>query len=223
LAGTSRQQAKHLISLYSGRSVLPEREIEQKPFVIPGGELQSYHKSYLHNRGFDPEYIEEKYRIKGTGPVGDLKLRLIIPITYEGLEVSYTSRDITDSAPNKYWTCPKNQELIHHKEIFYGLDFIGDTLLIVEGPLDVWRLGDGAIATFGTIYTKDQLLLLIGLQPKQIYIMFDSGKTEAKQALKFKNELESFEIPTRVISLTEGDPGSLSPDKVKKLREEIGL
>jgi hypothetical protein len=43
------------------------------------------------------------------------------------------------------------------KETLYNLDNAKDgTAIVVEGPIDVWRIGDGAVATFGVIYTQKQ-------------------------------------------------------------------
>lgn len=224
LAGTTRPQASHLIELYAGKSRLPELEIEPKPLIIPGGPLQSIHRDYLSKRNFNPDYLADKYQIKGTGPLGDFRFRLVIPITYEKIEVSFHTRDITDKAQLRYKACPKNQELIHHKHIFYGLDFIQDVIVIVEGPLDVWRIGDGAIASFGTTFTQAQIELLVAIKPKRIYTLFDSGKLEAKQSQKLTTKVGSFEgIKVYRIDLKRGDPCDLTHTQVTQLRKEVGI
>lgn len=224
LVGTDRQHARELIDLYAGKSILPEIEKIKKPLIIPGGPIQQIHRNYLIKRHFDPDFITQKYGILGTGPVGKFRFRLIMPITYDKKEVSFHSRDITGIAQPKYKACPKEQELIHHKEIFYGLDFIHDTIIIVEGPLDVWRVGDGALATFGVSFTQKQIELLIALRPKRVFVMYDAEPSTAQeQAQKLSSILSSFGLDTHQITLEQGDPCDLTNDEVKHLRKEIGL
>jgi len=223
LLNITPSEAERLLQVYSGKSTLPEIKIEKKPLVIPGGPLQSYHRDYLEKRRFDPDFVIKKYGIKGTGPTGNFRFRLIFPITYEKIEVSYHSRDITGVAKLKTKACPKDQEIIPHKEIFYGLDFIQDTIVIVEGVFDAWRIGDGALATFGTAYSLAQVELLSSIQPKRVFIMYDAEPLAQAKAKKLSSTLSSLGLETHIITLHHGDPDDLTTDEVKSLREELKL
>jgi hypothetical protein len=101
----------------------------------------------------------------------------------------------------------------------YNLDSVRKTVVIVEGVTDVWRIGDGAVATFGTQYTKAQLALLIGI--KRAFVMFDAEAEEEGSRLAY--DLSAIVPFVDIINLREGDPASLSEEGVKYLRKDIGL
>ena len=114
LAGVSIKKARQIIKRYEGISqadIEPKKEIGTKPFQLPSGttQLKKLHRVYLKERGFDPDDLKEKWGLKGTGPVGfldhyDFKLRLIIPIYWNGKMVSFQSRDVTNKANLNYIT-----------------------------------------------------------------------------------------------------------------------
>ena len=47
---------------------------------LGSGPLQAHHKRYLAGRGYDPDYLEEHYQLRGTGPVGPYAYRVIAPV-----------------------------------------------------------------------------------------------------------------------------------------------
>jgi len=47
-------------------------------------------------------------------------------------------------------------------------------VIIVEGITDVWRLGDGAVATFTKNFTREQILLLKKKNIKEAFVFYDS-------------------------------------------------
>ena len=130
LLNINENAARQLIKQYGGIARRPVEKAKdpQKEFQFPSGcsDLSSSHKQYLSRRGFDPDKLEYEWDLLSTGPISKLegvnyKHRIITPIHWEGQQVSFQSRDVTGKHPKKYLACPKNRELIHHKEILYGI------------------------------------------------------------------------------------------------------
>src|SRR5690606_7407018 len=97
--------------------------------------------------------------------------------------VSFQARDITGRSEAKYLACPRERERIHHKHIVYGrgLPRRSRTLIVVEGPLDVWRLGGRAVATFGIKFTMEQVLTIADLADKFL-VLYDAEPQAQEQA-----------------------------------------
>jgi len=192
-------------------------------FELPVGtkNCDYQHREYLHKRKFDPKEIISKYRLKGTGYIGDYSHRIVIPIYYKDRMVSYQTRDITGLSELRYKACPTYQEIVHHKDILYNLDNCKlDKVLVVEGVFDVFRLGDNTCATFGTGFRESQVLLL-GSRFKTIFILFDNEEAAQDKAEQLAYELSSLGKDTELLSLPYKDPGEIPADKVKEIKDEI--
>ncbi len=115
------------------------------------------------------------------------------------------------------------KEARHHKACLYGLDQVpGETVVIVEGITDVWRLGVGSVATFGIKYTKTQVLLLKRF--KRRAILFDSADSQAQeQAEKLAKELSAFSGETISLIIDAKDPGTMSPKDAQDLMRQLGI
>lgn len=217
------KEIKKIIRELTGVPIIRKRkEIKEKPTTLrlEGEELTDKHRNYLLSRNYDPDFIIEKYKIKGTNHLGDYKFRIIAPIFFEKQLVSYQGRDITDQSKSRYKACPKEKEIIHHKHILYNIDnAISDTLIIVEGIMDVWRLGDGSVATFGTGYSQEQIDLIVKKGYKKVFIIYDPGAQDKANILG-KN-LNLFGIQATIIDLLDCDPGELSENEAKNLLKEI--
>lgn len=231
LLSVSRRRAYSLIKAYGGQSISHEAnkivKVGLKAHNLPPstGELGSLHKRYLKSRGFDPEKIANIWGVMGTGPFSkmdntDYKHRLVIPIFWDGMRVSFQTRDVTRKAGIKYITCPEEREIIHHKNIVYGLqEYLGDTGIVTEGVTDVWRLGTNSCATFGINYTLKQVRVISKIF-KKVFIIFDNDKKARKQAEKLEAELKF--RGTDAINITiEDDPGSLSQEEADNLVKEL--
>lgn len=182
---------------------------------------------YLKRRGFTPpqKYIK-KYRLLATHPIGQYKFRIIIPIYMKHRLVSFTSRDITGKQDPPYLSASDNEGAMNIKNTIYNYDNLkrGANAIVVEGVLDTWKLGDGAISTFGTKFTDRQIVLLKKKEIKTLFIMFDNdkagevgGKSLAKimAPLVKKIEIITFE--------TINDPGELSADEASILKYQINF
>ena len=181
--------------------------------------LSEYHKKYLINRNFDPSEIIDKWHIKGTGPIGEYKFRIIIPILLNEVIVSYQARDTTNKQKLRYKACKIKNEVIHHKHIVYGIDHVKNRkCIITEGITDVWRLGFGAIALFGVNWTTEQLIFL----QKNIdcgIILFDSDATIKGE--KLTHELNILGLNFKQIKLKKGDPAELTKEEAKNIINKL--
>lgn len=215
--------------------IKPEEEDETqiiRPSTIefPAGTmpLQTRHKRYLKSRGFDCEEVEKIWGLKGTLEDSDLPWRVIIPITFQGKMVSYTSRDITDKSKMKAITCENEKEVIHHKDIVFGFDQVNsNTVIVTEGPFDAMKLGPGAVCTFGIKYSEEQIELLGAF--KNIFIVFDSkidkngNETEEQAQFQAERLADSLSIMSNVwiIDDFKTDPADFHKRQVDKLRKRI--
>lgn len=230
LIGVSEPQAKEIMRKYGGTSVKQPKKPEQKnkkPHKFPSdtGPLQPRHKRYLADRRFDPDKLEKKWKLLGTGPVAMLddisyKHRILAPIFWEGERVSFQARDITDRHKVKYMGCPEDREKIKHKHILYGKQSAwSETGICVEGITDVWRLGTKAFATFGIKFTKKQIRQ-IAKNFLRVIIMFDDDPQAQKQAKLLEGELQFRGVETKRIDL-KGDPADLTEKQAKYLVKKI--
>lgn len=218
------KSVKTILEEFGGKGIGPTdvSPTHQAPSVLtlpPGtGHLLCAHIEYLKSRGFNPQVIEKEWGIMGTSHLGSYCHRIIIPIWQGGVLSSYTSRDVTGRSSLRYKTCPKEEEVYPMKKSLYGLDKVmGDSVIVVEGPVDVWRLGAGAVATFGIGWTESQMLVLTKF--KQVSILFDNEPQAQKQAHKLAEELSWLVDEVVVLSGIEGkDPGEMTEQEVKALR-----
>ena len=153
----------------------PKEEVRPQSSVdLPKGSSKNFtgvFTNYLFKRNFQPDTIIKTYDLYA-GAIGtDFAYRIIIPIYQQYELVAYLGRDATEKNTLKYLNCPVELSKIPIKECLYNLDAVRDKAIIVEGVTDVWRLGAGAIATFGVQYTRQQLSLLIGL--KKVFVLYD--------------------------------------------------
>lgn len=222
LTGEDFKTAQNIIRKYSNTIPVPittQQENRKKELMLPvgSGTLFYTHKTYLEKRGFDPDYLEKEWDLKGTGFIGEYKFRIIAPIYVNHKLVSYQGRDITERSPLRYKACKKENEIIHHKHILYGIDKVpGDKVVIVEGITDVWRLGPGAVATFGIKYTTEQLLL-IAKRFTTILILFDNDPNAKKQALNMSIYLSGFNLNIEILEIDKEDPASLTEQESKEI------
>ena len=190
------------------------------PYPLEAQPLLAPHYNYLKLRNFNPEIIVSKYKIKACWNVGDYKWRIIIPIIMQGRLGGFTSRDITDSSPLRYKNQPKGQSPIPQEEWIYNIDTIDRKAILVEGPTDVWRLGEGSISLLGINPTHEQIGRLSELD--QVFILFDSEDKAQKRAEELAGNLASLPGHVEVVTTDkEGDPGDYTEDEAREMRKEL--
>ena len=185
-------------------------------------QLQDIHKKFLESRRFGPDtYI--KYKMMCSGELGDqngkYRYRLIIPSIQNNIVVNFIARDVTGKAQKPYINLSDQESILPVKEYLYNFQTVKDAAVVTEGVTDVWRCGNGFVATLGNIYTPAQVQLLGPVRRK--FIMFDAGKSESILAEKMAYDLSNNSTHTEIIELSEGDPCDLNEEDVKHLRRQI--
>lgn len=203
-----------------------KKQAKGKVIELPGGPLEKVHKKYLFNRGFDPDYLERKYKLQGTGLFGEWSYRIIIPIIYNGKVVSFQGRSLLSKTMCKeqgvlrYKTLDVESSIINPKTILYNLDNCkGEKVIVVEGPFDVMRLGDNVCCTLGTTMESAQRRLLAD-RFKKVLFLFDPEEQAQQRALQQGEALMSLGTDVQIIdSGFTNDPGSFTKDQIKKVKE----
>jgi hypothetical protein len=230
LLKVSKKEAKSIYHKYQvGGPVRPSLQKQSSlekvlPLDFPPGtgSLLPQHRTYLHNRNFNSYKLEKKWKLKGTSylSIGSWKWRIITPIYHQQAFVSYQGRDITNIASIRYKACNKENEIRPFKHCLYGLDKVpGDKIIIVEGITDVWRLGYGAVATFGIGYTWEQFSLMI--QFNKCYILFDPGEDAQVRADELANKLSTFKQEVEILDIEKGDPAELPNKEAQEIMQLV--
>lgn len=220
-------EAKSIIKKYSFQLIeeQPEEETirKQKVEFLKGctKQLPQPHKDYLMKRRFDPEYVQQKYKLWAGWKTGFFAYRIVIPIYKENQLISMTGRTIGDGVTPKYKNLPNDLSITDAKDCCYNIDSVKNKAVLVEGALDVWRIGEGAIGLLGKTITAEQLITIMDKQLQTIYVMFDSDAK--KRARETAGMLSSFVKNVEVIEIKKGDPDKLPSkdvDEIKKLLKE---
>ena len=220
LTGLNFKQIKSLIDQLDG---VIERSVERenvKHLELPNGltPMMNAHKRYLTSRGFQWDEIEQLWQVLGIGvSSGELSWRLFIPITYQGKTVSWTTRAIGDKVEKRYIGAQADQELIPKSNLLYGFDYARNSIVITEGPLDVWKIGPGAVATLGMNFSQAQVTQLLKF-PRRI-ICYDNEPEAQKQAMKLYDQLGPFSGETLNVVLESKDAGEANYMELKQLRK----
>lgn len=207
--------------------VSKEPTVVMKAFKYPKPSfaLKESGRTYLERRDFDPDELVEKWGLLQTGPVSLLDKisyahRIIIPIRWGDGVVSFQARDITGQSDVKYLACPKQREKVHHKHIVYGKPEYSEVKIVVEGPPDVWRLGEFAIATMGIKFTMEQVLSMSKLADR-FFVLFDAERQAQKQARALASKLRVLGKRAEIIKLASGDPGEMKQDEANHLVHQL--
>lgn len=212
---------------YSINGQLKKRDNAIKVFLPGSKSLLKIDKKYLIKRNFDPEYIKNKYQIKGSDIVGEWSFRIIIPVFYKKKLVSFQGRDVTENEDFlKYKSLSVEKSVIDIKHIFYDMDNIDNsTICIVEGVIDKWRMGKNVIASFGKTMSDYQIRLLIKNKYKRIFFLIDCNDPESKKfARKYSAVISGFDIECIIFDMeNEKDPGELDEKEVLYIRREMGI
>lgn len=192
--------------------------------TLPGSEMTSAHRKYLRDRRFNPRELEREWGLKGTTKTCPTELgkswkhRISIPIYQNHELVSFQGRDITGGASEKYRNCPSRLEITSIKDCLYGIDKTYKKAVVVEGVADVWRLGPGAVATFGIKFTKRQLSVLNTFD--ELWIYFDPEDEAQRQA----NQL-ALSLPNVKVNIIKHDtePDDLTNEEAQELMAHLGF
>ena len=179
--------------------------------------LSKYHKIYLMKRGFNPEYLEEKYMLHHVGPVGRFRNRIIVPVLRNFQLISYTTIDINDDSKLRYQHLDEELSIIPVKKLLYGVEFTdGHNVVVVEGIFDFFRMGDGCVPLFGVKFTSEQVRQLAKFA--YVKIVGDGDK----QGWEFNKKLSAALHPftnVRYFDLEEDiDPDKLTKEEIEHIK-----
>jgi DNA primase len=221
--GVSEAEAWKIMHEYTNGFFIAKEKHYQSKVKFPPGTSKNFgeqHLSFLENRKYEAQTVIKQYDLYATGPVGDYKHRLLIPVFFKKRIVSFVGRDVTNQSKIKYKNSSEQYSIKDVKQCLYNMDsVIQDKAVIVEGVFDTWRIGDGAIATFGTKYTREQLRLLKGL--KRVFILYDADAIPTAHKLAY--DLTTIVPQIEVLELSEGDPDNLTEKDVRALRKDLNL
>ena len=231
ITNSSWNKTKEILLKYTSDDVLiPEDRISGKKVILPTDIIPINSKGikYLKNRGFDTTTLIPKYKLEQTDIFSKLKQgsmsldyrwRIFIPIYMNRELVSYTARDYTGKRSPKYQHPYIESCIIPPSSCIYNIDTVKDRCIVVEGPTDVWKLGDGAVSIQGITYTKKQIKFLNEKNLSKIVVMFDYGKENEARSLA--HQLATICSDVRIASLKDGDPGDLDPVEALKIKHEL--
>lgn len=223
---TKDRNKQDIIDKYSWLFAQPTiKSIIKKKLNVPGTRpLTIKYKEYLERRGFDPDYIEQKYDLRYGEPYSKYEYRLIIPIYFQHEIVSFQTRRVFDDNSIRYKNCSNDTSIIENKKVCYNIDNCKmNKAIALEGVTDVWRIGDNSFATFGTSFTEEQLIL-IHKKFDRIYWLYDPGQESLKKAKQAAYKLSATGLDIEIIQV-EGinDPGSMSESDVIHLIKELRM
>jgi hypothetical protein len=209
----------------------------------PGGPLTPRYRNYLESRGFDPDWIALEYGVLAAGPScrwygesrdwkgSDFSDRLIVPLKDKlGRVVAFQGRTIRKDEGVRWRFPPLDRVAGHYKETLYGAhEALGDTVAVVEGIMDAWRLGRGSVASFGTSLSGAQIRALGAF--RRVVLLFDSEPEAQARARMYAKEIAALGARVDVVDLElplgpSGkalDLGDLGAGDVQAIRREIGI
>jgi len=235
LLGIQYHEVENVLAPYlnqlSVRKQLNKKTSTVNKIELPIDTLDDHCKRYLIKRNYDPELIEEKYKVTGTPLIGPWAGRLIIPIYYNKKLVSFQGRSLYSKAKCKelnilrYKTLEPEASVVNPKTVLYNLDnCTKDYGALFEGAFDVWRFGNNCMATLGTSTTPEQHILLAE-RFKKLFIIFDPEKEAQERAEKLARQVSALGgINVEVINTElKHDPGDMSNKEVNYIKKELGL
>lgn len=234
LAGTKRNDAFGILKQYGvqfSKHIATEKKIYRRRNIdikFPYGtrELRKPHQDYLRNRNFDPFKIEKEWNLLGTAKfAGSWSHRIIIPV-YDSNNtlLSYQGRDITGRSSIRYKALENEKSILDLKYCLYGVrETTGKRVLVCEGPIDVWRLGYGSVAFFGTSHTLAQLIELSRFDT--VFIFFDQDEPESiVKAEMLTFDLSMIGVDAYAVNADiDCDPGDLDDEDAEYLMRELRI
>ena len=198
---------------------LRRKTIEKPPRMEA---MSSAHKKYLKKENYDPDELEKIWNLQGTKHLsGNWSHRIIIPF-YDLDEnvIAYQGRILSKHGKPKYKMTENDKLPVEPDSIIYGLHKVpGDSIIIVEGCSDVWRMGPGAVATCGIDWKISQANQL--RKYKNRFIMFDPENVAQKQAEKLAKWLSFYSGHTEIIDGLSCDPGDLPQKEADDITQEL--
>jgi DNA primase len=186
--------------------------------------MTHHHRWYLRGRGFDPKALEEEWGLLGTQHLSSRwNWRIVIPVQdARGRVVAYQGRTIREGVEPKYRMTDHADIPADPRSLIYGINKTReDGVIIVEGVTGVWRLGPGAVATFGIDWKREQANQLRHFERR--FIIYDPEPKAQERALGLARWLGIFPGTTEVVEGFQTDPGDFTPELARKIRRRLGF
>ncbi len=227
---TGIDNSKELIEIFRSLPewATPSKEYERtnKELKMPCGvaELTVHHAKYLQERGknwLQPwNEIATMWNICAIGTHGGmLRWRLWIPVYQGCIPVTWTTRAIGNKRP-RYLNASDEESIVPISQTLYGVDFCINSVVIVEGPMDAWAIGPGAVALCGQAQTPQRLESLSKFAVRAICL--DNEPDAQHRALQLQKDLSVFPGKTFNILLKSGkDPASAAKTELELIRRRF--
>jgi hypothetical protein len=236
-AHISVQAASDLIRKYTtGVASVKREEVKMaNSITLPGSYTPlDIHRNYLEGRGFDVGELKFYHGIKFTGMMEkwegmNWQFRVIIPVfDRRNNLVSFQGRDVTGKQ-DRYLFPPKEKQVRDCKTLLYGAELCGkkDALLVVEGVMDAWKLGAGAVCTFGSSVTQEQVLEMSHW--RRVFLAFDNEPAALQHAREVAKQLSSLGTEAFLVNTDFGldsqgnvrDVGDLSFSEAREFMKDV--
>lgn len=214
LGVVSRVQAPGLLQRLKFKKVYLEAKRGRLELPKGVGPLQKHHRDYLRSRDLKPNEIEGLWKVKGLGITRHLSWSLFIPVHMDGQMVSWTTRRLGEGG--SYINARPDQEDVPIKNTLYGADLVRSTAIICEGPADAWKIGPGAVATFGVQMSTAQIKMMHHF-PRRV-ILLDSDAAGVNRGRFMADWIGALPGETFYVQLDADDPGSASRRELNRLR-----
>lgn len=185
------------------------------------GGLMPQHRSYLAGRGFDPDEVAAEWGVGGIGH-GPPRLawRLFLPVARDGEAASWTTRAIGPAARPRYVSARPDEEAAPLKTLLYGMDKARHAVVAVEGPLDAWALGPGAVALLGLVVTEEQENALSRFSVRAV--CFDAEPAAQASARRLCARLQRWPGETHLVELETGkDAAEADNRELEEIRRKF--
>lgn len=182
--------------------------------------MMRQHRKYVLSRNLDPNVLENLWKIQGIGISGEWSWRLFMPVFIEEEAVSWTTRSIHPEATLRYRSASPEEESVSHRTLLFGEHLIqGPAIIVHEGPLDAITTGPGAVATFGTSVSREQINR-IAAYPIRV-LCFDNQPVAQKMAKKIAAQLSLLPGATYNVKLSGKDANASSREEIAELRHRF--
>lgn len=199
---------------------------------------------YILDRGYDPTYLAERYKVGYCVKADHPKLRLAdnriyCPIVMHGRLVGWQTRfmgEWSKGMPPKYFSCPGMARRL--LAVNFDLAIQHQTVILVEGPFDVYGTGPQAMGLIGkTMSPYMRKLLIEKLRPDAtVVIMLDPNQDPKEQKKGKPHHIEKLclqlqpALPGRLLKVylpDDTDPGnldrSIQRDIIRDAAKEAGV
>lgn len=185
------------------------------------GPLAPAHTRYLLQRGFEPEKLTKIWGIQGISLAARYAWRIFIPVYLNNRIVSFTTRSVSTDPDlkAKYMSAKPEEEEVSLKDLLYGEEYARHAIVINEGPLDVWAIGPGAVATCGLSYTQAQLVRMVKY-PVRV-VCFDNEPDAQRRAEHLAEQLSVFPGETYNVTLSGKDASRSPAREIARLRRKF--